>query len=466
MSASRHLLALACVAAALGADATAHANGRYPAAQHVLAGPGSSTETIVLRNTFGFLVSRDSGASFGWVCEDALGYGGEFDPPFALDAAGRVHVGTYAGLQRLGADGCSVDEVEGFAGLNVVDLDNHPSGATVFALVVTPFVSDGPPVEARVFRSQDGGDSYQLLSSTQGLLLETLEHAPSLVSRVYLSGATAPPSRPIALRSDDGGATLTELAFAWPSDVERLFVAGVHPEDEDVFYLRAALKPSSGKSTAIFRTTDGGSTFDELLRTDGPALGFALAADGTVWVGSPADGLLRSMDGGDSFSKIQEGGVRCLRHHQGALFVCAGPPDDTPMLGRSTDGGLSVDGLVSSCTLEGTSACPSRIGPVASCTEGWPQVASVLPCIEAPGTGGAAGGPPTVSGGGGAPSGATGGESSGTPAEPAPGGCATAPRSVDPSVLGLVALVLWGASRATRRRRLDSLFDCSRNHQI
>lgn len=441
---------------AVGAARPAHANGRYPAAQHVLAGPGGSSDTVVLRNTFGFLVSRDSGASFGWVCEDALGYGGEYDPPFALDAAGRVHVGTYAGLRRLSVDGCAVDDLGVFAGQNVVDLDNHPSGVTLFALAVTPFVSNGPPVEARVFRSLDGGDSYQLVSSTQGLLLETLEHAPSLVSRVYLSGATAPPSRPIALRSDDGGATLSELTFAWPSDVERLFVAGVHPDDEDVFYLRAALKPSSGQSTAIYRTTNGGATFEEVLRTDGPALGFALAPDGTVWVGSPAEGLLRSTDAGDSFSQLEAGAVRCLRYHQGTLFVCAGPPDDTPMLGRSTDGGLSVEGLVSSCSLEGTSACSSPAGPVGSCTQGWPQVASILPCIEAPGTGGAAGGPPTVAGGGGAHSGETGGTSSGPPPESSPGGCTASPRSVDPGALGLFAFALFGAHCATRRRRLDS----------
>jgi hypothetical protein len=150
-----------------------------------------------------------------------------------------------------------------------------------------------------VHRSSDAEDSYELVGSIEGALLETLEHAPSLPSRVYLAGATAPPSRPAVYRSDDGGQTITETPFAWPSDVERLYVAAVDPSNHDVVYLGGSLAPSSGKSTAIFRSTDGGTSYEELLRTTGPALGFAVSSDGTtVWVGSTTEGLLRSSDGG------------------------------------------------------------------------------------------------------------------------------------------------------------------------
>lgn len=448
-------LALATTLLALASPREAWANGRYPAAQHVLVGPGSSSDSIVLRSTFGFLVSRDGGESFGWMCEGALGYGGEFDPPFALDGGGRIHIGLYDGLVRASADGCGVERLAAFEGQNVVDLDNHPSGASVFALVVTPFVSNGPPVEARVFRSDDGGGAYELVSSAEGLLLETLEHAPSLPSRVYFGGATAPPSKPIVLRSDDGGATLSELPFAWPSDVERLFVAGIHPLDEDVFFLRGSLSPSSGKSTAIFRTDDGGATFEEVLRTEGPALGFAVSADGDAWVGSPADGLWSSV-GGAPFEQIGDAAVRCLRHHEGALYVCAGPPEATPLLGRSTDGGLAIEGLASTCELVGTPTCTDPGNELTACEVTWPQVASVLPCIEEPGSGGGGGGGATATGGAAtstadSSSNAGGGAGDGGAGSTAADGCSAAPQGHAGSRSLLLAALALGAALSARR---------------
>jgi len=457
---TRVFAATALAWAALTCSTEAFANGRYPAAQHVLIGPGPAAEAIVLRNTFGFLLSRDAGQSFGWVCEGALGYGGEFDPPFALDASGRVHFGLYDGLVRATADTCGVERLGLFEGENVVDLDNHPSGASIVALSVTPFVSGGPTPVARIYRSEDGGSSYALVGSISGVLLETLEHAPSSASRVYLAGASAPPSRPIVYRSDDGGASSVELAQAWPPDVERLFVAGVDPSDEDTVFLRATLKPSSGKSTAIFRSRDGGASFEELLRTNGPALGFAISADGEeVWVGSPSDGLSKSANGGDDFSLVRGDAVRCLRHHEGVLYVCGGPPQGTPMLGRSIDGGATVSALVSSCTIDGVAACESASSPVAQCAASWPQVGSLLPCIEPGEGGGGQGGQggddtPVDSGGAGGAdaTSAAGGEA---PAErrSSDGSCAIRPWGGASAELALSCLGVLALARRRRRAR-------------
>mgnify|MGYP001373246369 CR=1 FL=1 len=449
-------IALGALVASLSGEASA--NGRYPAAQHVLVGPGASSSLVVLRNTFGFLRSTDGGASFGWICEGALGYGGEFDPSFAIDASGRVHLGLYDGLVRLASDACGVERIAELEGQNVVDLDNLPSGASILALTVTPFVSGGPPPVARVYRSSDAGESYALAGAFDGLLLETLEQAPSSAQRVYLAGGTAPPLRPIALRSDDGGQTAVELEHSWPSDVERLFVAAVDPSDADVVFLRAALKPSSGKSSAIFRSRDGGASFEELLRTDAPALGFAISSDGTqVWVGTPADGLLASNDGGDSFAQVSAESVRCLRHHAGALYVCGGPPKSPPMLGRSLDGGATVESLVSSCALDGALGCVAPSSPVEVCAGFWPQVGSILPCIE-PGEGGGSPAGSTSSSGGAAASSSSSGAGTGgeePSAEGSSDGCACslgARRTTAPgSALALLAAFALAWRRRARR---------------
>src|SRR4051812_38663370 len=100
------------------------ANGRFPAAQHVLVGPGTESRIIALRTTFGFIVSDDSGHTFHWVCEDALGYqGAPFDPGYAIDPTGNLHVGTPSGLVRASSDRCEFTENPVLAGQFISDLD-------------------------------------------------------------------------------------------------------------------------------------------------------------------------------------------------------------------------------------------------------------------------------------------------------------------------------------------------------
>lgn len=59
-------------AVAAGAPSMARANGRFPAAQQVVLGPGARSDVITLRTTFGPLVSRDGGRGFRWYCEELL----------------------------------------------------------------------------------------------------------------------------------------------------------------------------------------------------------------------------------------------------------------------------------------------------------------------------------------------------------------------------------------------------------
>jgi hypothetical protein len=55
---------------------SAAANGRFPKAQQIVTAPGSGGKTIFLRATFGVLVSRDAGATWSWICEQAIGFSG------------------------------------------------------------------------------------------------------------------------------------------------------------------------------------------------------------------------------------------------------------------------------------------------------------------------------------------------------------------------------------------------------
>src|SRR5689334_2335726 len=93
-------LALAAALAALAAlrAPAAHANGRPPVTNGVFFRPGDN-DTIFVRTTFGLLVSHDNGCSFRWTCEQNIGYGGMFDPKYAVAADGTLFATTFTGLR-------------------------------------------------------------------------------------------------------------------------------------------------------------------------------------------------------------------------------------------------------------------------------------------------------------------------------------------------------------------------------
>ena len=93
------------VIVALLAPAIANANGRPPMTNGVHFKPGDN-HAIYVASTFGLLVSPD-GCHFYWVCENNLGYGGEFDPAYAVTPTGAILASTFHGLRVSHDGGCS-----------------------------------------------------------------------------------------------------------------------------------------------------------------------------------------------------------------------------------------------------------------------------------------------------------------------------------------------------------------------
>ena len=58
------------------------------------------------RSTFGLFVSPD-GCHFYWLCENDIGYGGEFDPAYAVTPTGAILATTFHGLRVSHDGGCS-----------------------------------------------------------------------------------------------------------------------------------------------------------------------------------------------------------------------------------------------------------------------------------------------------------------------------------------------------------------------
>lgn len=377
---------LVCLFFPLVFPVTAHANGRFPTAQDVLVGPGHAGTTLVLRTTFGLVVSDDSGMNFHWICEDPLEYAGsEYDPPVAIDAHGRIHVGVPDGLFRVSRDRCRFERIAGLDGQLVADLDESPDGRVLIA-VTAPLVPSAP---GRVYRSDDGGETFRLVGrELPDIALETVEIAPSDFRRVYFTGITHSTRRPVFFRSSDGGETLERLPLPVGDGVTGVFIAAVDPTDAQRVYVRVmlpAVLDDAGlrgpSPTALLRSDDGGSTWREIARTRGPMLGFAISEDGrTLWLGGPVqdDGLQRSDDRGEHWRSIGDVRVQCLRQHGGVLYLCVHHVVHGYALARSRDRGETIEPVLAFRDIRGPFACPGDSPENVQCGARWPAVRNAL----------------------------------------------------------------------------------------
>ena len=174
MSSSRFVKFVALlVAVALGsAPFSTEANGRFPAASYVVVGPGPESSRIVLRTTFGLLMSSDAGRSWGWVCEEALDAVGTFDPSVSLGASGNVVLALQRGL-AVSRDGCAWSSPPNTPVRPIVDVTHDATGRVVIAAVGPSGIHDA------LLRSDDGGSTWREARALQGYFLETVEVAPS-----------------------------------------------------------------------------------------------------------------------------------------------------------------------------------------------------------------------------------------------------------------------------------------------
>lgn len=316
--------------------ASARGNGRFPQAQHLVAGPGSRDDLVFVRTTFGLLLSDDGGQRFRFFCEDAWGFLDGVDPPITIGSRGNLLVGIQNGLTR-SRDGCAPSRASELDGQRVVDVANDPSGRVVLAALVAP----GRPV-SRVARSDDGGDRFEVpRDGFDDVTLSTVEVGSVDATRLYASGLIGEVRVPAVWRSDDGGATWERSAARFEPGVE-VFISGVDRTNPDVVYLRATGGDAGLGGSVLLRSDDGARDFREVARTRGPMRGFAMRDDGrAVWIGGPVDGLLRSDDGG-AFRAVADTSVECLRWHAGVLWACGTFAPGAVLLWRASgDGALA-----------------------------------------------------------------------------------------------------------------------------
>ncbi|MBI5517940.1 MAG: hypothetical protein HY909_29480 [Deltaproteobacteria bacterium] len=443
------------LAAAL-VTASADANGRFPAASHVVVGPGRASDVIALRVTFGLLVSYDAGRSFRWLCEDAMYWpvvvGGNVDPAVELLSDGTTAVGFEAGINMVRRGGCRVDPLGGSMGRVVADLTTDPAGMTLLG------IESNPGTLNHVLRASAGGGALEPLGpGVINVDFLSLEVAPSRPSRVYLTGRDARTRAPRVYRSDDGGSMVTRVEAPFPMAVDEVYVSGVDPTDPDTVYFRA----NEGAGSALYRSTDGGSRVTRVATTTGPMYGFALSDDGRrVWYGSLEDGLFRSDDRGEGFSRVNRLEVLCLRHHAGQLYACSNWLTGFA-LGRSGDGGGSFTSLLRFEDLGGPLDCRDGNMGHQYCVERWDVLQTMLATVPrdagardaaAPGDASARDAATTPDAPAALDSGAVDASPRVNPAAP-PGPCQCRAPGATPRSTGFLPLLAWALALRRRVRR-------------
>jgi MYXO-CTERM domain-containing protein len=358
-------LGVALLPSLLASPAFGH--GTLPQTREIAFHP-SDPSTIVVRTTFGLLVSEDDGESWSWVCRTVIGSRDAEDPATVVMSNGAVLMGLFDGLLASDPRRCSFDFPSAdLADRVVIDVARDPSDASS-AFAVT---SDGLRVNG-VFRTDDDGATFSPVNAEiESILFERLRIAPSRPARMLLSGAFPPtatePRRPFVHRSDDAGETWTAMPFEeFTEGDDNIFVLGIDPTDPDHVFMKVWRREGDDR---LIESTDGGETWiDRLVIADLAA--FAWSADGsTIAVGGPPpDGLHRSVNGGETFEQVDsEIDLACASFRGSELWICANDYVDDFAIGVSSDGGDTFTPRLHLRDIEGVVECDEGSEVTSTC---------------------------------------------------------------------------------------------------
>ena len=366
-------LVVALVLAALPRTATA--NGRFPATIS-LSAREDAPDTLMLGATYGLVLSVNQGANWFWVCEQAIGYMGTFDPIFLHANSGAFFASTFDGVVRSTDGGCEWMPVTGLDGEGILSLVEDPGTPGRF------YAGGGGGTMMgfdAVYVSNDDGVTFTPTALTHpSRFFQGVAVAPTNPMVVYAAGWHFNPRESFIHRSDDGGATWMdyEHPLASPDWIELL---GVSSTDENI-----VLWLHNGNSDSIMRSVDGGMTATQVLDfadPSNPFAGFTITADGTMYALALGSGLFRSFDDGATWESVAgTPPLSCISAVGMRLYGCASP-FATPTgwaLGYSDDGGKTFTGIYNLPDVDDVLGCPVGSATTELCTPLLPQLRATL----------------------------------------------------------------------------------------
>lgn len=266
----------------------AFANGRPPGTSSITFKKGAENE-IVVGLTFGLLFSHDGGRTWAWMCENAIGYTGMYDPTYAYSPTGALFATTYDGLKVV-RDQCVFNPMP--SGLTFTSTNTiGPNNAFYFAAAQTEDKSRQLPTDFKIYRSTDDGKTFNAGSkpgsqNDTNVWWQSLAVAPSNASRIYVSGYSYQPAmtggepvrKQLLFRSDNAGDTWTETGIAGISPIAAntvIDLVGIDPDDPQHLYARVKLDDNV-ISDSIYKSSDGGTLWSRINHKNGPITAFVV----------------------------------------------------------------------------------------------------------------------------------------------------------------------------------------------
>jgi hypothetical protein len=378
---------VAAVAACL-VPVLALANGRPPITNGVKFRPGDPG-SLYVATTFGLLISRDDGCSFRWICEQNLGYAGTYDPQYRIAADGAIFATTFTGLRVSRDGGCSfttatadkpIGDPGRIADIWISALDIGPTGEVWVATAETGRTNN-------IYRSTDNGVTFEprsMLSPT--IWWRSIAVAPSRAQRVYATGyqvasalleAGPPPPTTYLQISDDSGENwrTSPLAGVALGIMPLVLVVGVDRDNPDVV-LMSSVGSNPPAGDRLYRSTDGGTMWREVLATTASIIDVSVGKSGRVFVATLGGGTFQSINGGASFDALVNAPqLACVgQREDGELFGCgANWQPDFKAVAKSADA-ATWNKVFRFVELAGPLECPAGTPQADTCGGLWPAV--------------------------------------------------------------------------------------------
>jgi MYXO-CTERM domain-containing protein len=371
----------------LGLAASANANGRDPYTSTINFQRGND-QHIVAGMTFGVIMSKDGGATWQWMCERAVGYGGQYDPDYVYSASGAVFATTFDGLKVM-RDGCSFNSTP--PGMTFVSkVEGAADGAIYYTAADT--------ADAKIYKSTDDGVTFPVSANPgqPGDWWSSLAVAPSNAQRVYVTGyrlAGQDPKIHLLFTSTNGGTTFTPMTINGITPLSSnstIEVVGISATNEQTLYVKVSFETgTSGDS--IYKSTNAGQSWTKILSKDSNfGLAFLARKNGGCVAGTRELGAWVSPNCDTSWTALTTAPhIGCLyQDSTGVVWACtqnyASPQLNLPSDGfgimRSTDL-MTWTGVLEFQDIQAPVACPAGTVQEDQCVQRYMDQQSQWCCL-------------------------------------------------------------------------------------
>ena len=357
--------------------AAALANGRPPGTSTIHFQEGHE-QNVAAGMTFGLLMSHDGGATWHWMCENAVGYGGLWDPDYTYLQGGTLFATTFSGLKSMSdASGSGCTFASTTFGTLFVSTDEGKGSAVLFGAA--------DPTDDKVYRSANEGMTFPSSATPAGAALNdwytSLMFAPSDPTKVYLGGYrfNAQNQKILLLyKSIDGGSTFTAMGQTGlpttPASSSSIDVVGIDPTNPSILYVRVTYATGQLGDT-IYKSVNAGQSWTT-LRAKADTISFLVRSNGDLVIGTKTLGAEVSHNGGTSWVPLSNPPqINCLVENSAhEVWACTQNYDVMSGSGSATIPGDGYGIMKSSdlATWTGVLKYQDILGPV-SCAAGTPQ---------------------------------------------------------------------------------------------